>query len=204
MIPVFISTLLVVTYPFYNLFFDKILFRENISLIQVVGLVIGFIGVSLYYLPSLSYDLDLLGVSYALFAGFLASLYFTIGRYLRSRVGIGLFEYVYPTYLSAMITTLTYNLLYSVDLLNYSVITYMYFILLALIPMFGGHTLMNYLLKHVKTTTITSIALGEPIGAGILAYIFFNQTIGYYKLLVSVMVLTSLFLVVYGEKETYS
>jgi len=202
LIPVVVSTVLVVTYPFYNLFFDYYLFHEKVSYIQVVGLIMGFTGIVLYYNPVVSTGLDIVGITYAVIGGFLASLYFTTGRYLRSRARVELSDYVVPTYLSGALTTLVYNLVYGVDLINYHIKTYVFFLLLALIPMLGGHTLINYLLKQVKTTTLTSIALGEPVGAGILAYLILGQTIDWPKIVLSVLILGSIVLIIHGEKTS--
>ncbi len=201
MVPVLISTVLVVTYPFYNLLIDYLFFHEKISILQILGLVIGFTSILLYYNPVFSKDLDILGITYAIVAGFLASLYFSIGRYLRRWGGTGLTEYVFPTYLSATLVTLLYNLYHGIVLTGYGLETYIYFILLALIPMLGGHTLMNYLLKHLKTSTITSIALGEPIGASLLAYLVFGQTTDLYKIFLSILILSSIALIIYGEEK---
>lgn len=199
LVPVVVSTVLVVTYPFYSLFFDYFLFGERVSRVQVAGLVVGFICVVLYYSPAAPGNLNALGLTYALVAGFLASLYFVIGRFLRSRRNVGLIDYVYPAYLSGLATTFAYNSLFATNLYSYSAYTYATFVLMSVVPMLGGHTLMNYLLKRVKTTTLTSIALGEPIGAGVLAYAFLNEAVSAVEVALSAAVLCSLFAIVYGE-----
>ncbi|RLG73682.1 MAG: EamA/RhaT family transporter, partial [Thermoprotei archaeon] len=95
-----------------------------------------------------------------------------------------------------------YSFLIGENILQHSFNTYIYFILLALIPMIGGHTVMNYLLKYLKTSIVTSIALGEPVGASILAYYILGQEVDLLKASAMALVLFSLFLVItQGIKE---
>lgn len=195
LIPIVISTVLVVTYPFYNMLIDSLVFKERISYRQVIALITGFISMLGFYIQDISGHIDIIGVMYASAAGLLAALYFSIGRYLRSRRYQSTIEYVFPTYFSAAIFVLLYNVLLGIDLVNYNVSTYLYFALLAAVPMLGGHTLMNYLLGKMKTFTITSIAVAEPVGAGILAYVIFGQTITIVQLILSFMILSSIMLV---------
>ncbi|MCD6300874.1 MAG: EamA family transporter [Staphylothermus sp.] len=200
MIPVVISTVLVVSYPFYNLIIDYLVFKEKISVIQVIGLIIGFSALLAFYHPDISGELNRIGLIYAGLAGFFVSIYFAIGRYLRHNKGIDTINYTFPTYLSASLFALLYNLLRGIDIFSYPLRSYIAFIFLAIIPMMGGHTLMNYLLGKVKTSTITSIALAEPFGAGLLAYVIFNQTISVNQAVLASIVMASVFTIVLAEK----
>jgi drug/metabolite transporter (DMT)-like permease len=38
-------------------------------------------------------------------------------------------------------------------------------------PMLVGHTGMNYALKHFRATTVNVAALGEPVGASLIAWL---------------------------------
>ncbi len=197
LLPVAISVTIVVTYPLYSVIVDYIVFRERIRKQQLLGLVTGSIGAMLYVRPPIGNPYDLRGVLLAFLGALSITLYFAVGRYLRR--SSGLMEYVIPTYSIASIITFAYAKLFSINLIYYSYTTYIYFLLLALIPMMGGHTLMNYLLKRMKVSTVTSIALGEPIGASILAYILLRQALSMYELLVMAIVLSSILLVIYSE-----
>jgi len=50
-------------------------------------------------------------------------------------------------------------------------------ILLAIIPQLIGHTTFNWTLRFLSPTTVAVLILGEPIGATILAYLFFGEVI---------------------------
>lgn len=199
LIPVLVSTVLVVTYPFYNLIFDRLLFHEKIFLRQIICLITGFVCVLMYFNPFFNKDLNPIGLILALLGGFFASVYFTIGRFARKIMGVDLIIYAFSSYTSGLIVALIYNLVYRVDLFNYTLSTYLYLVLMAIIPMLGGHTLMNYLLKYVKTSSVTAIALGEPVGAGLLAYFILSETVDLYKIILSSIIIFTLIMIAYDE-----
>ena len=53
--------------------------------------------------------------------------------------------------------------------------TWLFFVLLALIPQVIGHSLYNFLLKHMKAHLVGLSILGEPIGASFLAVLIFSE-----------------------------
>jgi drug/metabolite transporter (DMT)-like permease len=44
------------------------------------------------------------------------------------------------------------------------------FVLLAAVPMLGGHTVSNWVLKHLPAHTVATWILLEPVGAALLAW----------------------------------
>ncbi|WP_456329593.1 EamA family transporter [Archaeoglobus sp.] len=81
------------------------------------------------------------------------------------------------TYSSAAFFSLLACLLTSQPIFGYSVSTWIYLVLMALIPMLIGHSLLNYLLRHMEVLPVTASVIGEAVGAAILAAIFLNQTL---------------------------
>lgn len=49
------------------------------------------------------------------------------------------------------------------------------FLLMALVPQIGGHTVFNYLLGHVEAGTVAIATTGEPVVASLLAFAFFEE-----------------------------
>jgi drug/metabolite transporter (DMT)-like permease len=49
------------------------------------------------------------------------------------------------------------------------------FLLMALVPQIGGHTVFNYLLGHVDAGTVAVATTGEPVVASLLAFAFFQE-----------------------------
>ncbi|WP_245521864.1 DMT family transporter [Staphylothermus hellenicus] len=197
LVPVAISTTIVVSYPLFSLVVDKIIYNERIYGIQYIGLTTGFIGIAFFMEPRLIGEYSVSGVILALLGAVAATGYFSIGR--RVRKVVGLLEYTTIAYSSAAITLLVYSLFTGANLVHYGLNSYIYFFLLAIIPMLGGHTLLNYVLKYIKTSSATSIALGEPVGASILAYIFLGQIITPIQILLIIVILLSIALVLYPE-----
>ena len=102
-------------------------------------------------------------------------------------------------------TILLYALITRENIINYGLRSYLFFLALALIPMLGGHTLMNYLLRYLRTSIVTSISLTEPIGASILAYYILGQELSIEKILIMMMVIISVAIAMYqGIKEIES
>ncbi len=72
-LPVAVSVTIVVSYPLYNLVIDKLLFREGVRVVQVVGLFTGFTGIVLFMHPHILVNYSFYGVLLALF-GSIATL----------------------------------------------------------------------------------------------------------------------------------
>ncbi|RLG83962.1 MAG: EamA/RhaT family transporter [Thermoprotei archaeon] len=203
LVQVAISTTIVTTYPLFNLLIDAVVFKERVSVIQIIFMIIGFIGVVLFIHPRILGSQSILGVILAFIASIVVALYFSIGRYVRRK--IGLLDYLKIVYLSASVTILLYALITRENIINYGLRSYLFFLALALIPMLGGHTLMNYLLRYLRTSIVTSISLTEPIGASILAYYILGQELSIEKILIMMMVIISVAIAMYqGIKEIES
>ncbi len=197
-LPVSISVTIVDSFPLYNLLLDYVLFKERIRIVQVIGLFMGFTGVVLLVNPATSpTSYSLKGVILAFIGAVAATGYFSAGRLARRK--ISLLQYVIPAYGFAALFLLFYALIAGTALTGFTLTTYGYFVLLAILPMLGGHTLMNYLLKYMKSSTVSVISLSEPVGASILAYVFLNQALSLYQAFLIALIVFSITLVVYKE-----
>jgi len=190
LIPVAISTTVVVTYSFFSIVTDFFIFKEKMKSSQIISLILGFTGILLFINPQISTSYSIPGVLLALLGSFAAAFYFGIGRFIRKETD--LLSYTIITYSTASVALFFYAVIVKENLFLYPPETYIYFILLALLPMIGGHTLINYLLKYVKTSVATSITLGEPIGSSIMAYFLLNQQLNLPNIIAMTFVLSSL------------
>ncbi len=194
LVPVGVSTAIVVAYPAWSLVIDKYVLHEPPSLREATGIFGAVAGIILYFSPRVAGILNPVGLLLSLLGSLFAALYFSIGRYYRWVRGRRLGSYVFPVYASAMIATLIYNLILGVDLVDYDLRAYASFIALALVPMLGGHTLMNYLLGYARTSRVTSIALAEPVGASIISYMVFGQGLTPGQITSMIIIIVSLML----------
>lgn len=51
----------------------------------------------------------------------------------------------------------------------------------------------------MKSSVVTTIALGEPVGASVLAYVFLGQVPTVFELIIISIILSSVFIVVHSE-----
>lgn len=105
----------------------------------------------------------------------MASCYLLIGR--RVRAEVELLPYVLPVYGVAALLLVAISLVQGATVLGLSRATYVYLILLALVPQLIGHTSLNYALRHLPATLVAVCILGEPIGATLFAYFFLGEEI---------------------------
>ncbi len=200
-LPVIVSTTIVVTYPIYAYIFEILIFKVKFRYTDILGMLIAFTGILLYFHEALNIGIvDLLGVIESFIASVLAAIYFFIGRFIRLRTG--LLTYVIPTYIVGAAAVVPYSIITNANITNYPVATWIYFALLALIPMMGGHTIMNYLLKFYSSYVVSSIAFLEPIGASLLALLILNQVPKIEHVIATPLVLCGVALVLRSASES--
>lgn len=171
-----VSTTIVVLYPIH-LAIIEYMRGEKPSPISVAGIAMGFSSVALlsaYTLHNPAQN-SFPGVLESFAASIAAAIYFYIGR--ASRMLMGVREYSVATYASASIIVLVYSLIAKDNVFSYLQKSWLWLLALAIVPMIGGHTTMNYLLKFYKSSTVTSIALAEPAIASTLAAIVLKEPI---------------------------
>src|SRR5699024_3386819 len=101
--------------------------------------------------------------------------------------------YVYRVRYCSLVL-LVYNLILQNQFLGYSPTIWLWFFALAVIPTFLGHTLFNWALKCVSTSTISIAIVFEPIGASILAYFILGEVVTASQWLGGTVVIFGLFL----------
>ena len=88
-----------------------------------------------------------------------------------------------------------------VPLFGYSTHTWTGLILLGLIPTFIGHTLLTYSVGHLPAFVVNAVILGEPVGATLMAAIFFSEQPPAQTLLGAVIVLACILLIVMEREK---
>ena len=197
------SVTIVDSYPALLAILGRLLFHEDYTRLQLAGATIAMAGVGGLAFYSGSGSLappggdPVLGSLLAL-AGMLGvATYFTIGKRLREKYTT--LEYTAIVYSIAAIAEVLSVKAVGEDLTGYTLQTYMYLVLLALLPMMGGHTIINYLLSRMSLVASTIPILGEPVGAGILAWIILGEPLTLAATLLMAVTLTGIGLVLYGE-----
>lgn len=197
-IPIAVSVTLVVMYPIHLAIVELLKERNAAMIVNIMGLALGFIGVSILYKNALIMEkLDLVGIMQSFVASVFAAAYFYIGKLFRRYVG--LYSYTFTVYSVAALIVLIYSIIIKDNIFVYLSRSWIWFLLLALIPMFGGHTVMNYMLKFYKSSSVTSIALAEPVIASILAVVILREQIEPLYIPSLMMILTGIAIVMLFE-----
>lgn len=184
-----ISTTIVVAYPLHLTLIELIIGKERVNIISIAGLVMGFLGIMLLFWEAfVSRELDTLGILESFIASILVAIYFYIGRLARRRIDV--YTYSLYVYTVASLVVLCYSFIVKDNVFKYVEKSWIWFLLLALIPMLGGHTVMNYMLKFYRSSVVTSIAFVEPIIASILAAFVLEEVISLRQLVCLAIVLT--------------
>jgi drug/metabolite transporter (DMT)-like permease len=168
------STTLVGITPLFVALFSFFRLGERLPKRSWVGTALVLIGSGLVAGNDLSFSQEaLFGDLLALAGALAASGYLLAGQFVRRHLDLG--TYTFGAYGSAALFLLSFCTLTGAPLSEFSNQTYLILILLAIIPQLIGHTTFNWTLKFLSPTTVAVLILGEPIGATILAYLFFGE-----------------------------
>jgi drug/metabolite transporter (DMT)-like permease len=176
------SVVLVTTNPIFVGIFSYLFFKEKQPAELILGIILSFLGSIILAVgdsgvqrltiqnPSL-----LLGDVLALLGAIMASGYLMVGSRLRKEMDV--LSYTSMVYTFSAFFLLLTSISSGTPFTGYRPSSYMYMILLAIVPQLIGHTAFNWALKHLKASMVAITILGEPIGASILAYIIFREAI---------------------------
>jgi drug/metabolite transporter (DMT)-like permease len=132
----------------------------------------------------------------ALFGAWAVTGYLIIGRRLRS--ALSLIPYVFLVYGSAAVILLGSAAATGNLMLALPGKTYLWIVLLALVPQLIGHSTYNWALKFLPAAAVAVTTLGEPIGSAVLAYIVLREQPGAWVLIGAVLILTGIYLAARG------
>jgi len=134
------------------------------------GIALAVAGATLIGLADARLSLGALGGDALALAGALTGAgYYVIGRRVRRTVGI--WSYASAVYAVAALLLGWSAALRGAPLTGFGGRDWTVFGAMAAGPMLLGHTGMNYALKHYRATTVNVAALGEPVGATIIAWL---------------------------------
>lgn len=109
----------------------------------------------------------------ALAGAWAVSGYLIIGRKLRA--SMDLIPYIFAVYSMAALSLILIALVSGAPLLGFSPRTYLWLVLLAVLPQLVGHSTYNWALRYLPAAFVAVTTLGEPIGSSILAYFVLQE-----------------------------
>jgi drug/metabolite transporter (DMT)-like permease len=197
------SAVLVATIPLWVVLIAPITIKEQTNRMVIVGLFLAFLGSVIVgimdgcvwqnsglHCPSmidLTSGRTIHGDLLALVGAIMGAFYLLIGKRLRGKMS--LLSYLYIVYGMAAIVLIIFVLVAGLPFSGYSSQTYLWFLLLALIPQLLGHSSFNWALKYLSAGYVSISLLGEPIASSFLAYIFLQETPSLLKIMGALCIL---------------
>jgi drug/metabolite transporter (DMT)-like permease len=177
------SVVLVTTGPIWVALASWLIWRERLTRPIVIGLIVAVAGGMLVGFSDSGGlgkgNSQLWGDLLALAGAWFVAGYLLIGRQLRDRMS--LLTYIYIVYGVAAIWLIGLAALSGAAFTQqangqpYPASAYVWLLLLALLPQLVGHSSYNYALRFLPATYVAIVALAEPIGSSILAFLLLRE-----------------------------
>ncbi len=145
--------------------------RPNVRVLS--GILLSFCGASALVISDFQDIGSLSGDIYAFIGAILASIYLLIGRYVRQRVEVSVYTAIVYS-VGAIVLLITF-LSRETLTFNYEVNTYIFVLLLALVPQLIGHNAINYSLGFAPAAVVALAILGEPVGSSLIAALLLDE-----------------------------
>lgn len=171
------ASVLVAVHPVILILAESLLFKVRFNFFVWIGVMISFTGsVLLGWLDHVNetnlYEQAWLGNVLAFSAAVVFVVYFLISRKLRQKTDW--LDYVFNIYQYAAVTCIIGALLLGTNLMPTPLLLFCA-LALAIGPQIIGHGSMNYAVKYVSATVLSTLVLSEPILATLLAILFFDE-----------------------------
>ena len=172
------AVVLVATNPLWVALFSRVFLREKLSRQVIAGMLLALAGGLVIGLTDAVGEnpgtAPLWGDLLALLGALFGAGYIIIGRKLRPYTSLPV--YTFSVYGIAGLLLLITVLIARLPLTGYQPATYLWFLLLAIIPQLIGHSSINWGLKYLPAAFVAVVMLSEPIGSSLLAVFLLNET----------------------------
>ncbi|MEN2466937.1 DMT family transporter [Ornithinibacillus sp. JPR2-1] len=187
------SVVLVTLQPIFAFLGTYLFFKERFTPGAIISMIIALLGSVIISWGDFQISgMALFGDILAFIGAIAITAYFLLGQNARRR--LSLMTYTFVVYGVSSITLIIYNVLLQNPFTGYSTNYWLIFLALAIFPTFFGHTLFNWALKWLSTSTISMAIVFEPIGASVLAYFILGEKITWSQWLGGTIVIFGLFL----------
>ena len=169
------AVLLVSLAPVFVALTAWLLFKDRLPAAGWVGIALAIVGSAVVLMGAATSggEVTLLGNVLALIGGATAGWHLMAGAEARRELGIS--GYAVLTYGCAAVLLLIAALVADADLTGYPAQTWWAIAGMIVGPQLIGHTLINYVLNDIDTTTVSVALLAEPVIATFLAFVLFDE-----------------------------
>ena len=188
------SVVLVTLAPLFVTIASKPVLGETPSRAIWLGLAVAVAGTLVMVSEDFGAGGDTLrGDGFALLGAVFAAAFLLAGR--RVLYGGGRwFQYSTASYSCAAVILLVIAVIAGDSFTGYSNHTYVFLVLLALVPQLVGHTSVNRTLGHLPAMAVSLAVQGEPVGATVLAALFLHETPSALQLIGALLVLLGVYI----------
>jgi drug/metabolite transporter (DMT)-like permease len=172
--------------------------KKEINKMTYVGLSVALIGGGIIQSGDISLDsANLFGNSIALLSALFLAITFVLAEEIRQETNS--IVYGRTLFFVASITVLLIATTAGNSILNFKAGDIPWFLFLGLVPSIFGHNLLNYAVKYITPTAVSSVPLGEPIIASIFALLLFGEAIPIGALLGGPVVLIGVYIIINNQ-----
>jgi drug/metabolite transporter (DMT)-like permease len=201
------STAIVTSNPLWLSLYAWLVLKQKPSQMVIVGLLVTFAGGILIGVGDATstgaFQNPLLGDGLALLGAFAGAAYYLLGRNSQ-HLGLSLRSYAGIAYGTAALVLLPMPFLFGLQPFQYPLETYVWIVLLGLIPQLIGHTSVNWAVKYLNPAVVASVVLLEPIGSAVGAIFLFKEIPGMGIILGGLVLLTGVLIVVRAPQTASS
>jgi drug/metabolite transporter (DMT)-like permease len=196
------ATLLGCMAPIFTVFIS-IFQKKKINKMTYIGLIVALIGGGIIQSGDLSLNnANLFGNSIALLSALFIAITFVLAEEIRQETNS--IVYGRTLFFVASITVLLIAATAGDSILNFKAGDIPWFLFLGLVPSIFGHNLLNYAVKYITPTAVSSVPLGEPIIASIFALLLFGEAIPIGALLGGPVVLIGVYIIINNQAVSTS
>lgn len=210
------SVVLVSTTPLWVALLSPLVLKESISRQILLGLSLALaggivVGLSEACLWQTGFGLvcslgenifagkNLWGNFLALAGAWMGAGYLLIGRRLREKMS--LIPYIFVVYGMAALVLTIIMIGAGLSPLGYQPVTYLWLLMLAILPQLIGHSTFNWALRYLPASYVAVTLLGEPIGSTILALMILKEIPSLLEISGGILILIGIYVASKTENE---
>ena len=191
------ATLLGCMAPIFTVFI-AIFQKKKINKMTYLGLIIAIIGGGIVQSGDISLNnTNLFGDSIALLSALFLAFTFVLAEEIRQETNSVV--YGRSLFFVASITLLLIAATAGDSILKFKVGDIPWFLFLGLVPSIFGHNLLNYAVKYITPTAVSSVPLGEPVIASLFGLLLFGEAIPLGALLGGPIVLIGVYIIINNQ-----
>ena len=191
------ATLLGCMAPIFTVFI-AIFQKKKINKMTYLGLIIAIIGGGIVQSGDISLNnTNLFGDSIALLSALFLAFTFVLAEEIRQETNSVV--YGRSLFFVASITLLLIAATAGDSILKFKVGDIPWFLFLGLVPSIFGHNLLNYAVKYITPTAVSSVPLGEPVIASLFGLLLFGEAIPLGALLGGPVVLIGVYIIINNQ-----